>query len=293
MTVSIDQLQAFVETAEKGSFRGAAISLGKHSSTVGELVANLEIDLGLTLFERSRRSVSLTAQGEELLPFARPVIQELGQFQDKADAMLEGKPNRFSLALDTALRCPEVSACYRQVAQQFPGINMRILSGDSLQVLSWLRSGVADVGMMPTMMRSAPDMTISRGFAFNLNCIVGPQVQVVDGSLPASTVRNMPQVVHHFMVAGGMEDFHRYSHHSIEANNANEVIEMVAAGLGWGYAPGHLAQPQVEAGRLQCFEIDDARTDIWYAEILCQASKPVNPAMALFMDLAKKIPDKL
>ena len=66
MRLTIEQLRAFVETVDRGGFRQAGITLGKHGSTVGQQVAGLEIDYALELFQRSRRSVTLTYTGRVL-----------------------------------------------------------------------------------------------------------------------------------------------------------------------------------------------------------------------------------
>ena len=68
MQVSIEQLEAFAAAAEQGSFSAAGRSLGKAQSAISTQVANLEIDLGVELFDRSGRSPVLTEAGARLLP---------------------------------------------------------------------------------------------------------------------------------------------------------------------------------------------------------------------------------
>ncbi len=58
MNWSIAQLDAFVTTVTEGSFSAAARKLGKAQSRVSTAVANLEIDLGVTLFDRSGKVLS-------------------------------------------------------------------------------------------------------------------------------------------------------------------------------------------------------------------------------------------
>ncbi len=55
MRHSPEALTAFAEAATLGSFSAAARKLGKSQSTVSSAIANLEIDLGLSLFDRSSR----------------------------------------------------------------------------------------------------------------------------------------------------------------------------------------------------------------------------------------------
>lgn len=65
MFASPDALVAFVLTAELGSFSAAARQLGKRQSTISEAIANLEIDLGVMLFDRQARLPTLSEAGAD------------------------------------------------------------------------------------------------------------------------------------------------------------------------------------------------------------------------------------
>ena len=74
MTISMDQLEAFVSAADTGSFSAAGRALRKAQSAVSTQVSNLETDLGVTLFSRAGRNPTLTAAGERLLAEARLIL---------------------------------------------------------------------------------------------------------------------------------------------------------------------------------------------------------------------------
>ena len=71
MEYSFEQLEAFVASAEEGSFSAAARRLGKAQSAVSTAVSNLEIDFGVELFDRSGKLPVLSPAGETLLREAR------------------------------------------------------------------------------------------------------------------------------------------------------------------------------------------------------------------------------
>src|ERR1700759_3702124 len=60
---SLGSLNAFVQAAEARSFTVAGRQLGVSSSAIGKAVARMEERLGVRLFHRSTRSVTLTAEG--------------------------------------------------------------------------------------------------------------------------------------------------------------------------------------------------------------------------------------
>ncbi|GLP95685.1 LysR family transcriptional regulator [Paraferrimonas sedimenticola] len=293
MAYTLDQLRAFVATVEGGSFRAAGLTIGKHSSTVSEQVANLEIDLGVDLFERSGRGIQLTEEGQDLYEHAKPVLRESDFFQAKADSLHQDHPTKFTLAIETCLRCPEVVACYQAVLEEFPGITLTVLNGDVDQVYAWLRSGKADVGLIPTNFQGNNEFAYSRGFSFAISNVVSREVFDEGASMSAMTLRSIPQILHSFMLNAGLEEVHRESHRVLVSNNANEMIEMSIAGLGWARVPTFLVERHSQYHKLRSFEVDDARQEQWWSELLHNSGRRPDRAMRLFMEKVKQIPNKL
>ena len=80
----LQQLLAFAQTARRGSFAAAARDLGGSPSTLAKSVGRLEAGLGVKLFHRTTRQVSLTADGERLFHRCERVLAEFEELQ--ADA---------------------------------------------------------------------------------------------------------------------------------------------------------------------------------------------------------------
>ncbi|WP_201330456.1 LysR family transcriptional regulator, partial [Lactobacillus nasalidis] len=76
----MEKIQTFVSLAGTLSFSQTADDLYTSQSTVSKHIAALEKELGMKLFDRSSRQVSLTKEGEYLLPFARQVVESSRRF---------------------------------------------------------------------------------------------------------------------------------------------------------------------------------------------------------------------
>jgi DNA-binding transcriptional LysR family regulator len=74
---SLGSLNAFVQAAEARSFTVAGRQLGVSSSAIGKAVARMEERLGVRLFHRSTRSVTLTAEGGLFLERCRRIFFEI------------------------------------------------------------------------------------------------------------------------------------------------------------------------------------------------------------------------
>lgn len=108
-------LGIFVQAAEAGSFVAASRTLGLSSSAVGKAIARLEDSIGVRLFHRSTRSMTLTQEGSFYLDTCRRILSEL----DEAQAELSKSHTaprgllRVSLPLTGMLLMPALSAFMR------------------------------------------------------------------------------------------------------------------------------------------------------------------------------------
>ena len=73
----LDNIKVFRRLAERQSFTGVAQELGVKQSTVSKSLASLEAHLGVQLFLRSTRGLSLTPEGQKLLRLGSPVLDQL------------------------------------------------------------------------------------------------------------------------------------------------------------------------------------------------------------------------
>lgn len=73
----LTDLNAIIAIARRGSFRAAAIDLGLSTTALSNAVAKLEAGLGVRLFNRTTRSVSLTDAGRTFIAQVQPALQEI------------------------------------------------------------------------------------------------------------------------------------------------------------------------------------------------------------------------
>jgi len=83
----LQQFLAFAQTARRGSFAAAARDLAVSPSTLAKSVARLEASLGVKLFHRTTRQVSLTADGERLFHRCERVLAELEDLHADASGL--------------------------------------------------------------------------------------------------------------------------------------------------------------------------------------------------------------
>jgi len=85
--MELRHLRYFVAVAEAGAFSRAATRLGLTQPALSRQVRDLEVELGVRLFERAGRRVSLTSDGEGLLQRSRAPLTAAAQLGEQAQAM--------------------------------------------------------------------------------------------------------------------------------------------------------------------------------------------------------------
>lgn len=96
---SLTTLNAFVQVAHTHSFVGAGRVLGITASAVGKSVARLEERLGVRLFHRSTRSVTLTAEGELFLERSRRILLEIEEAEAELSQVSQAPRGRLKVSL--------------------------------------------------------------------------------------------------------------------------------------------------------------------------------------------------
>lgn len=148
MSISLEQMEAFVAAAEAGSFSAAARRLGRVQSAVSTQVANLEVDLGVKLFSRVGRYPKLTTAGERMLAEARVVLERREHFIGVAASLEEGVEARLVLALDELYPESKIGELMASFAAEFPAVELELLFPLMEDVSRMVLDGSADLGIM-------------------------------------------------------------------------------------------------------------------------------------------------
>jgi DNA-binding transcriptional LysR family regulator len=146
--LNLNQLLGFMTVAETRSFRSAAARIHISQSALSVQVRQLEEALGVPLFHRTTRSVTLTEEGRRLNSVARRVSAELSQvaLELKEEAQLQR--GVITVAVLPSLAAGMMPQAMREFAAIHPGIEIRLRDADSTRALELVRQGEADIGVL-------------------------------------------------------------------------------------------------------------------------------------------------
>lgn len=122
----LDDLQVFCMAARKASFVATAAELGMSPAYVSKRIAVLEGALGVTLFHRTARRVTITAEGERVYASAQQIFQGV---DDMADTVTDGRAEpRGALRVTTSFRLgrKHIGPILSLLAQRHPGLDITL-----------------------------------------------------------------------------------------------------------------------------------------------------------------------
>jgi DNA-binding transcriptional LysR family regulator len=156
--MDLRKLQILVRVAELQSFSQAALSLHMAQPAVSIARRKREEELGTALFDRSGRQVRLTAEGENLLPRAQQVLQEVESMKRSTAAMTELLQGELSIA------CPSMLATYflpdllSGFLGEYPGLQASVTQAGTTRVEQMLRDDEIEIGVTTSI--DAPDLEL-------------------------------------------------------------------------------------------------------------------------------------
>ena len=148
MNINQDQLIIFQTVIETGSFSAAARKLGKVPSAISMSIANLEIDLDLTLFSRQGREPIATAQAMTLYEKTQQLLIEMNQWKQHAFALAGGLESNLNIVVVSELLHTHWTDYILLLEQRFPELQINIFSAPQEDALQMLLDQSAQLALM-------------------------------------------------------------------------------------------------------------------------------------------------
>ncbi len=149
VTVFLRQLMTFNEAAKHGNFSDAARKLYLTQSAVSHQVKALEQVLGLKLYERHRRGISLTGQGKEILVHVQRIVAHVRDMEECVSALRGGFAGTISVAAHRGIIKYKIPEAVKVFKRSYPTIGI-VLSNKILddEIIAMVASGAVDFGVV-------------------------------------------------------------------------------------------------------------------------------------------------
>ena len=290
--MDLRQLEYVVAVAEERSFTGAANRCHVVQSTLSAQVARLERELGVTLFERTSRSVRVAPAGELLLPHARALLRraELARTELAAfSGMLTGQL-RLGMVGSAGREVPLIDQTLLAFRRRYPTVDVFVQDTGSRHMADLVRTGDLDLAFVGLYAGQVPPglVHLLLGDA-PLMVVVEPthplarRTSVTLGELPAhSTFIDMRAEsglrlqLDDALRRAGVDHAAAF-----ELGTSEAVVRFAGLGFGAGVVPASAVDPKADVAVLA---IDDSAARHPIA-LVHQPPAPANPSARAFLDL--------
>lgn len=144
INLTLRQLEIFAATARLGSFSAAASKLNLSQPALSVAIAKIEAELGLMLFDRTTRSVRLTADGRHLAAVADDLLRDVKVALQGVASRASGLHGRLAIAVLPSIAASFLPAALSALQGKYPGIDVAIHDVMHERAVALVADGVAD-----------------------------------------------------------------------------------------------------------------------------------------------------
>jgi DNA-binding transcriptional LysR family regulator len=282
--------EMFVAVAQHGSFNGAARQLGCSAQAVTRGIAALEAHFGLLLFHRTTRAVSLTGEGEALLPRAQRLLEDLGAAERELRGAQVEPSGELHITAPVAFGRLHVVPVVAALLARHDRLDVRLLLID--RNVRMIEEGIdvaVRIGALPDSAMHAVK--------------VGSVHQVIVASPGYLARRGRPEGVrelrrHHLIAStgprggnewrfGSRQDASEGARRRLRVNTVDAALAAAEAGLGLGNFLSYQVAEALAAGRL--VEVLPAETpELLPVSLLFEAARGKSPATRAFIEAMRQ-----
>jgi DNA-binding transcriptional LysR family regulator len=149
VTIEIRQLRCAVMTADTQSFSRAAKALSVKQSSLSRRVQSLEDQLGVQLFERSKRGTMPTENGKAFLTVARRIVTDMDNLVTTARNVSYGEEGRLAIGFSSSLMTGNLRLVIGDYITRFPDVQFDGIEGGTEKMFNGLQARIVDAAIVP------------------------------------------------------------------------------------------------------------------------------------------------
>jgi DNA-binding transcriptional LysR family regulator len=261
MNISLRQLRVFEAVARLSSFTRAAEELHLTQPAVSMQVRQLEDEVGLPLFEKLGKRISLTEAGRELFHYSRNIDRSLQEMEEVLESLKGVNRGRLSVAVASTVNyfAPRLLAAFHQ---RYPGIGLRLDVTNRERLVQQLQANSVDMVLMG---QPPEDVDVeSEAFMDNPLVVVAPPEHPLAGEKHVSVLRLAEEV---FLIrepgSGTRQAMERFFaeqaiaiRRGMQMTHNEAIKQAVRAGLGLSVVSLHTVELELETSRLVILDVE-------------------------------------
>ena len=290
------QLEAFLEAANRGSFRRAADALYLSQPSVSARVQALEDEVGVALFHRTARGVRLTDMGRTFLPFAQRSMDTLRRGKEVLESVRQTSTGILNIATARVIGTYVLPETLHQFHQLHPDANLHIKVGGSSEVLQMVVNEEVQLGLARFMQH--PDVDALHLYDEEAVLVVHPEHPFArTGAAAMAQVAQEPLIVYDPGDPGSsyFQFINRVCRDAgvtpkVEMNldSVEAAKNMVQLGLGISFLPRSGVRRELDSGSLSLIALTGTPVVLLPTYVLLRRSQQHGPVVVAFLKLLQE-----
>lgn len=283
---TLDQLRIFLAVAEEGSFGGAAQRMGRAISAISYGIAQMEAQLGVTLFSRegSRKPV-LTDAGNGVMAEARGVIGSVDALLAKTRSLHAGLESDVSLVVDVMVPGEVTARVLRDFRAMFPTVALRLNVEALGAVAACLLTEEADIAIAGPVVGNHPELDRQAIGGVELIPVAAPDHPLATkGIKPGESRKHLQLVLSDRSPLTEGREFSVLSPQSWRLADLGAKHSLLKEGIGWGNMPRHMVADDLAKGTLVELDLPEKPGDAYSLRALWRRDSTLGPATSWLID---------
>jgi DNA-binding transcriptional LysR family regulator len=279
--MEIHQLKTFVAVAREGSITRASERLYLSQPAVSAHVKAMEGTLGITLFERTVRGMSLTSDGQRILAKAEQTLGIHRELIEEASRIKGRVAGRLRLGAGGNSTTESIGRLLSELSERFPEVDVTLQHGTSHDTLDGIRNGSLDAGFYNEASEPDADLATIEVSRFGIYLVAPPNLISTSQPLDWRALSELPWIFPTASrccesAAENLFKMHEFRPKRIISIDRESVTRtLVSGGIGVGLLHADTAHDAQKNGDV---------------DIVCEAQKVVR---VLFTHLANRAQDPL
>lgn len=274
--MDIYQLKTFVAVAQGGSITRASELVHLSQPAVSAHIKALEEELGLSLFDRTSRGMTLTAEGKRLLARAEQTIAAHRELLDEAARARGGLSGKLRLAAGQASNHEAIGRLLTGLAEKCPQVEVTLEHRRSAEIVAGLRNETIDAGFYNEGGESDPELATLEVARFDIYAVAPKGRAGTWKELEKLAWIFPPQSTCCARAAERIFSKHHIRPAKIISVDREELTRtLVASGLGVGLLHEPSARDAQKAGELEVLQDSATTARVLFAQLARRAAEPV------------------
>ena len=257
LNITIRQMKVFREVARQQSFTRASKALFLTQPAVSMQIKQLEEVVGMPLFEKQGRQISLTDAGEEIKILSESILQQIEESEQNIEQLASGQQGKLRLAVATTVASVAIRLMAR-FNELYPALSLHFTVTNREGLIQLLETNETDIVIMG---KPPEDLQLeTQELMINPLVVIAPPNHLLcqdqksvsldrlfqNDFILRETSSGTRRAIERFLAAEG-----RSLKSNMEMNSNTAIIQSVAEGLGLGIVSIHTVKNELEQGKLK------------------------------------------